>query len=181
MEIILRTVAIYLFLLVLFRLLGKRSLAELSAFDFILFLIISEAIQNALVDEDRSIVMGLTVVLTFLMLDLGLSYLKRKSYKFEKFAEGVPLLLVDRGKVIEKNTLRARVSVADILQTARESQGLERMEQIKYAVLETSGAISIIPMEPDIEEILDARVKAIDAKLDAVLARVAGSGSTTAR
>lgn len=172
MEMILRTVGIYLFLLVLFRLLGKRSLAELSAFDFILFLIISEAIQNALVDEDKSIVMGLTVVLTFLMLDLGLSWLKRKSAGFEKFAEGVPLLLVDHGKVIETNTMRSRITFGDILQTARESQGLERMEQIKYAVLETSGAISIIPMEPDLEEILDARVKAIDAKLDAVLARL---------
>ena len=75
MELILRTAAIYLVLMVLFRLLGKRSLAELSAFDFILFLIISEAIQNALVDDDKSVVMGLTVILTFLMLDLVLSFL----------------------------------------------------------------------------------------------------------
>jgi len=177
MEMILRTVGIYLFLLVLFRLLGKRSLAELSAFDFILFLIISEAIQNALVDEDKSVVMGLTVVVTFLMLDLGLSYLKRKFATFEKFAEGVPLLLVDRGKVIEKNTMRARITLGDILQTARESQGLERMEQIKYAVLETSGAISIIPMEPDTEALLDARVRAIEHKLDAVLARLPDGGT----
>jgi uncharacterized membrane protein YcaP (DUF421 family) len=172
MEIILRTIGIYLFLLVLFRLLGKRSLAELSAFDFILFLIISEALQNALVDQDMSVVMGLTVVLTFLMLDLGLSWLKRKSTVFEKFAEGVPLLLVDHGKIIEANTVRSRITLGDILQTARESQGLERMEQIKYAVLETSGSISIIPMDADLEEIVDARVKAIDAKLDAVLARL---------
>jgi len=176
MEMILRTIGIYLLLLVIFRLLGKRSLAELSAFDFILFLIISEALQNALVDEDKSVVMGLTVVLTFLMLDLGLSWLKRKSAAFEKFAEGVPLLLVDHGKVIEVNTARSRITLSDILQTARESQGLERMEQIKYAVLETSGAISIIPMEPDLEEILDARVKAIDVKLDAVLARLPAGG-----
>jgi len=181
MEIILRTIGIYLFLLVLFRLLGKRSLSELSAFDFILFLIISEALQNALVDEDKSVVMGLTVVLTFLMLDLGLSYLKRKYTGFEKIAEGVPLLLLDHGKVIEENTMKARVTYGDILQTARESQGLERMEQIKYAVLETSGSISIIPFEPDIEGMVDARVRAIDQKLDAVLARLPSSGGPAIR
>ena len=173
MEIILRTVGIYLFLLVLFRLLGKRSLAELSAFDFILFLIISEAIQNALVDDDRSVVMGLTVIVTFLLLDLALSYFKRRSVTFEKLAEGVPLLLVDHGRVIDENTARARITYGDILQTARESQGLERMSQIKYAVLETSGAISIIADEPDLERLIDARMETVNRKLEEVLQRLA--------
>ncbi|HYD93815.1 MAG TPA: YetF domain-containing protein [Noviherbaspirillum sp.] len=181
MELILRTAGIYLFLLVLFRLLGKRSLSELSAFDFILFLIISEAIQNALVDDDKSLVMGLTVILTFLLLDLGLSALKARFNAFEKFAEGVPLLLVDHGKVIEQNMKKSRVTYSDILQTARESQGLERMSQVKYAVLETSGAISIIPQEPDAEEALDSRIRVLDQKLDSVLARLPATDRTAAR
>jgi uncharacterized membrane protein YcaP (DUF421 family) len=168
MEIILRTVAIYLVLLALFRLLGKRSLAELSAFDFILFLIISEAIQNALVDEDQSVVMGLTVILTFLLLDQAMAWLKRRSSGFERLAEGVPLLLVDHGKVLERNAARARITQGDIMQTARESQGLERLEQIRYAVLETSGAISIIPEEPDLHR-LDARIDDVDRKLERLL------------
>lgn len=160
MEIILRAIGIYVFLLVIFRLLGKRSLSSLSAFDFILFLIISEAIQNALVDEDKSVVMGITVVLTFLMLDLGLSILKRRFNGFERLTEGVPLILVERGNVIEEHMTKARVTHSDILQTARETQGIERMNQIKYAVLEITGAISIIPMEPDIEAMLDRRIEA---------------------
>lgn len=161
MEIILRAVAIYFVLLVLFRVLGKRSLSELSSFDFILFLIISEAIQNALVDDDKSVVMGMTVILTFLMLDLVISILKKKFSVLERFAEGVPLILVDHGKVVEKHLTKARVTRRDILQTAREDQGLERMNQIKYAVLETTGNISIIPIEPDIEEILDRKIEAV--------------------
>lgn len=160
MEIILRVVAIYFVLLVLFRVLGKRSLSELSSFDFILFLIISEAIQNALVDDDKSVVMGLTVILTFLMLDLGISILKKKFSALERFAEGVPLILVDHGKVVEKHLTKARITRSDILQTAREDQGLERMNQIKYAVLETTGNISIIPIQPDIEEMLDRKIEA---------------------
>ena len=172
MELILRTAAIYLFLTVLFRLLGKRSLAELSALDFILFLIISESIQNALVDEDKSVVMGLTVILTFLMLDLGLSTLKRKYPAFEKLAEGVPLLLVDQGKVIEENTIRSRITDSDILQIARQTGGIERMSQIKYAVLETSGTISIIPMEPAGEAALGARIGDLERKLEILLDRL---------
>jgi uncharacterized membrane protein YcaP (DUF421 family) len=172
MELILRTAAIYLFLALVFRLLGKRSLAELSALDFILFLIVSESIQNALVDGDESVVMGLTVILTFLMLDLGLSYLKRKYPVFEKLAEGVPLLLVDQGKVIQKNTVRSRITDSDILQTARQTGGIERMSQIKYAVLETSGAISIIPMHPDDDAALGERISVLEHKLDALLDRI---------
>lgn len=179
MEIILRTAGIYLFLLILFRVLGKRSLSQLSAFHFILFLIISEAVQNALVDDDRSVVMGLTVILTFLLLDLGLSILKKKYTAFEKLAEGVPLLLVERGNMIEENMARARITYSDILLIARESQGLERMDQIKYAVLETSGAISIIPKGADMESLLDSRINAVDRKLDAVLARLSNDKGAT--
>lgn len=172
MELILRTAAIYLVLMILFRLLGKRSLAELSAFDFILFLIISEAIQNALVDDDKSVVMGLSVILTFLMLDIGLSALKRKFPAFEKLAEGVPLLLVEQGRVIEENAIRSRITHRDILQTARQTGAVERMSQIKYAVLETSGTISIIPMKPDGEAALGERLSVLERKLDALLDRL---------
>ena len=158
MEIILRVIVIYIVLLVLFRLLGKRSMTQLTAFDFILFLIISEAMQNALVDEDRSVTMGLAVVLTFLMVDRGMSYLKSKFEYFERVAEGVPVLLVDHGKAIEEHLKQTDITISDILQTAREKQGLERMEQIKYAVLEVAGSISIVPMESEIEQRL-ARIE----------------------
>ncbi len=179
MEIILRTATIYVVLLVFFRLMGQRSLSQLSTFDFILFLIISEAIQNALVDDDQSVVMGLTVILTFLLLDRGLSWLKEKYGRFEKLAEGAPLLLVEDGKAIENNVKRSRITHGDILQRARESQGLESMSQIKYAVLETSGMISIIPMAPDSQHELTARIDGLERKLDALLARLPDRDAST--
>lgn len=175
MELILRTAAIYLVLLVLFRVLGKRSLAQLSAFDLILFLVISEAIQNALVDEDKSVVMGLTVIVTFLLLDRALSALKRRYGAFERLTEGRPLLLVERGRVLEENAAKSRITLGDILQTARETQGLESLEQVKYAVMETSGAISIIPMEGGQGAPPGERLDALERKLDTVLARIGGS------
>ncbi|WP_334187939.1 DUF421 domain-containing protein [Noviherbaspirillum sp.] len=160
MELVLRAVGIYFVLILLFRLLGNRSMSDLSAFDFILFLIVSEAIQNALVDDDKSVVMGMAVILTFVMLDLGLSILKRRYRFVEKIAEGVPVVLVDHGKLVEDHLRKSRITNSDILQAARASQGLECLGQIKYAVLETTGNISIIPMEPDIEALLDRRIAA---------------------
>lgn len=145
MEILLRTFGVYAFLLVLFRLAGKRTLSELSTFDFILLLIISEATQNALVDDDKSVVTAMTVILTLVMLDLLLSFLKKKSHRIERISEGVPVVLVEHGKVIEAHLAKTHVTHSDILQAARLNQGLEDMQQIKYAVLETSGEISIIP------------------------------------
>lgn len=160
MEIFLRALAVYLFLLVIFRLTGKRTLSEISTFDFILLLILSEAIQNALVDDDKSVLGGMAVILTFVLLDLGLSIIKRRFGIIEKITEGVPVVLVDHGKILEEHLKKTHVTKSDILQTARMTQGLERMNQIKYAVLEISGGISIIPMESDIEEMLDRRIQA---------------------
>ncbi|MGN6389066.1 MAG: DUF421 domain-containing protein [Burkholderiaceae bacterium] len=172
MEIVLRTIAIYAILFLLFRVLGKRSMSQLSAFDFILFLVISEAIQNALIDDDKSVVMGVTIIMTFLLLDWGMALLKKKSSRFEKIAEGVPVVLVDHGRVLEEHLDKTRITTGDILQVAREKQGLERMKQVKYAVLETAGSISIIPMESSDEAELGRRIDALDRKLDALLERL---------
>ncbi len=164
MEFVLRAVVIYLFLLVLFRLTGKRMLSELSTFDFILLLIISEATQNALVGDDKSLTTGMAVILTLVMLEVAMSYLKKRFKSVEKAMEGMPVMLVDRGKVIEEHLTKTHVSRDDILQSARQHQGIERMDQIKYAVLETSGGISVIPVEPEIETLLEARIEAALAR-----------------
>jgi len=160
MDFFLRSAAVYLILLVLFRITGKRTLSDLSTFDFILLLIISEALQNALVGDDQSISGALAVILTLVLLDLALSFIKKRWPRIERLAEGVPLVLVEHGRVIEEHLRKGHVTQSDILQAARENQGLERMAQIKYAVLENSGGISIIPVEPQIEALLDQRIAA---------------------
>jgi uncharacterized membrane protein YcaP (DUF421 family) len=142
---VLRAIAIYLFLLLLFRLVGQRTLSELSTFNFILLLIVSEATQNALIGDDFSVVTGMTAVLTLVLMDLGLSMLKKRFRMVERVAEGTPLIIVEHGRVLQEQLRRTYVTEDDILQAARQSQGLERIDQIKYAVLETSGGISVIP------------------------------------
>jgi uncharacterized membrane protein YcaP (DUF421 family) len=147
MEAILRAAAIYLFLLVLFRIAGKRSISQITTFDFVLLLIIGEATQQALLGEDFSMTHAFIVIIALVGLDVGMSLLKQRSERLEKLVDGVPLVIVDDGKLLRDRMERARVSEDDILTAARELQGLERMEQIKYAVLERSGGISIVPAQ----------------------------------
>lgn len=146
MEILFRTAAVYFFLLLLFRIGGKRSLSQITTFDFVLLLIISEAVQQALLGEDFSVINAFLVIATFFAIDIGISILKQRSKAVEKVIDGVPLIILEDGRPIQERMDKTRVDEADILAAARELQGLERLDQIKYAVLERSGGISIIPM-----------------------------------
>jgi uncharacterized membrane protein YcaP (DUF421 family) len=145
MDTIIRGALVYLILLVLFRIVGKRSLAQITTFDFVLLLIISEAIQQAMIDTDNSMMNAALLVLTLLGIDVALSLLKGRSSTLEKLVDDVPLVLVEEGRPLQERMRNARVDEEDILASARMSQGLERMDQIKYAVLERSGGISVIP------------------------------------
>lgn len=147
MDAILRAVAIYVFLMVLFRATGKRSLAHITTFDFILLLVVGEATQQALLGDDFSITTSFLVITTLVTIDIVLGLLQQKFPRIGPLIEDVPLVLVDEGKPIQRHMDKSRISSSEILEAAREKQGLERMDQIKYAVLERTGSISIIPKE----------------------------------
>ena len=145
MDSVIRAFIVYGVLLVVFRIAGKRALSQITTFDFVLLLIIAEAVQPALADADDSMTNSLLLVLTLFALDIGLSLVKRSFPLAEKLIDDVPLVIVVDGKPIHERMRKARVDEEDVLVSARLSQGLERMDQIKYAVLEQSGGISIIP------------------------------------
>ncbi len=145
MDSVIRAVTVYFALLVLFRLIGKRALAQITTFDFILLLIISEAIQNALIGNDYSLTTAGIVVSTLLVADVGMSLLTRRWPWLDKLVEDVPLILVENGVPFADRLKKSRVSESDILDAARQSRGLDRMSQIRFAILERTGGISIIP------------------------------------
>jgi uncharacterized membrane protein YcaP (DUF421 family) len=145
MNPVLRGVAIYLFVFVVFRILGKRSLKDVTTFDFVLLLIISETTTDALIGEDYSLTACFILVCTLVGVDYIFSRIREKSKWFEVASEGAPLVLVDQGKPLRNRMEKSRVDEADVLEAARVLHGLERMDQIKYAVLERDGNISIIP------------------------------------
>src|SRR5690606_15383114 len=147
MDLILRGVAVYLFLLVLFRVLGKRSLAETTTFDFVLLLIIGEATQQALLGNDFSVTNALVLIIILMGVDMIFAKLKGKYKKLDRLLEGTPLILVDHGKPLKGRMTESHVDEEDIMEAARINHGLEQMKQIKYAVLERDGTISVIPLQ----------------------------------
>src|SRR5688572_31267437 len=145
MDAVLRAAAVYIFLLVVFRIAGERTMASMTTFDFVLLLIIADLTQQALIGDDFSLTKMMLVIVTLIGIDIGISLLKDRSRLFHKVIEGVPLIIVEDGRVLDDRMRRARIDLEDVLQAARERQGLERVDQIKYAVLERTGEISIIP------------------------------------
>lgn len=144
MDSVLRAAAIYLAIVVLFRLTGKRTLAQITTLDLVLLLIISEASQQALLGDDFSVTTAVIVITTLLAIDRTADYLRWRSRTANRLLEGEPVVLVHDGKPLPDILRRERLNPEDILMEARQKHGLMRMDQIRYAILETSGAISVV-------------------------------------
>ena len=147
MESVIRATATYLFLLLLVRIAGKRTLAEITTFDFVLLLIIGEAAQQGLTGDDFSITNSALIIATLIILDIAFSLIKRWSPLLEKWVDGTPVIVIKDGQVVKEALELTRVDESDILEAARKLRGIERLEQIKYAVLEKDGGITVIAKE----------------------------------
>ena len=147
MDAVLRIIVMYGFLVLVFRIAGSRALSEATTFDLLMLLIISETTQQAMVDNDHSMTHAFILILTLVGIDIALSAWKQRSKRVERILEGLPVILIEDGKVLQDRLDNTRVDETDILEAARELRGLERIDEIKYAVLERSGAITIIPKE----------------------------------
>ena len=148
METVVRALCTYFFLLVVLRIGGRRTLGEMSAFELVILLIISETTQQAMVDSDPSMTNAAIAIVTLVSASLGMSLLKQRWPGIQTVAEGRPVMLIEDGELKDEALKEARIGVDEILVAARSSQGLERLSQIKHAVLEAGGGISIIPREP---------------------------------
>jgi uncharacterized membrane protein YcaP (DUF421 family) len=120
-------------------------LSESTPFDFVLLLIIAETTQQALLGQDYSITNALLLIITLVGMDILLSYVKQRWRRAAALIEGLPLVIVDKGTPLKDRMTKTRVDEEDVLAAARQLQGLERMDQIEYAVLERTGTISIVP------------------------------------
>ena len=149
MNPVIRGVVVYLFLMIVFRFLGRRTLNQTTTFDLVLLLIISEVTQQGLVGEDFSITTAIMLICTLVGLDLILTLVKQKSKKVDLVIEGAPLVIVDHGRPLEQRMDKTKVDHDDIMEAARTNFGLESMKDIKYAVLEKDGSISIVPYQKD--------------------------------
>ena len=141
--IILRTLVVYSFILIGFRLAGKREVGQLSPFDFALILLIANAVQNAMVGSDTSLVGGLVAAGVLLTINVGLGRVIARRRRMERLVRGRARLLVHRGKMDLENLQSERISHDELLQALREN-GCATVEECRLAVLETDGTISVI-------------------------------------
>jgi uncharacterized membrane protein YcaP (DUF421 family) len=145
MEPVIRALVVYIVLLVVFRISGKRTLNENTNFDLVMLLMISETTQQAMVDNDHSITNAVLLIVTLVGTTVALSLLKLRFPRLDRWIDGSPMIVVEDGKPLKARMQKTRVDEADILSAARSLRGLERLDQIKYAIVERSGEITIVP------------------------------------
>jgi uncharacterized membrane protein YcaP (DUF421 family) len=144
MDAVLRATAMYFVLMVLFKIAGRRSLSEITTFDFVLLLIVGEATQQALLGDDFSVTNAVLIIVTLIAIDVGFSQIKTRSKFMARLLDGGPTVLVEDGRPLEHRMKEARVTEADIMEAARYSQGVLDLSSIRYAILERNGSIPII-------------------------------------
>ncbi|MFL5740844.1 MAG: DUF421 domain-containing protein [Flavisolibacter sp.] len=147
MNPVLKAMAIYVFVLLMLRIVGKKTVGETTTFDFILLLIIAEVTEHAMVGEDTSVINCFILIATLVCMNLLLTLVKNRWKFFEDLTESVPLIIVQNGKLLERRMKYANIGKDDILEAARKKHSLGKLEEIEYAVLEKDGSISIIPQK----------------------------------
>lgn len=147
MDSVIRGIVIYAVMLVIVRISGRRTMAQATPFDFVLLLIVAETTQQALLGDDFSITNAVVLIVTLFLTDIGLSYLKRWSPRVSRLLDGRPTFLIQDGQIDHRALEKSRTDTADVMFAARSQHGLERLDQVKHAILENDSGISIIPRQ----------------------------------
>ncbi|MGG0255470.1 DUF421 domain-containing protein [Bacillus toyonensis] len=141
-SIIGRTMLLYIIILIIFRLMGKREIGELSVLDLVVFIMLGEMAVVAIENTDKSLWHQL-VPMTFLMcIQIILSVISLKFQRFRHLIEGEPAILINAGKIDEKKMRKQRYNIDDLMMQLRE-QGVGDVRDVEYAILEPSGKLSV--------------------------------------
>lgn len=144
-RLVAHSAAIYLLLLVIFRISGRRTLSQTTTFDLVLLLIIGETTQQAMVGNDDTVAGAAVAIVSLVSLDMTIGFLKRRVPRFDRLLEGQPVLLIREGKMQHAAMKANGLDELDLLEAARLSHGLVDMEDVRQATLERDGQISIVP------------------------------------
>jgi uncharacterized membrane protein YcaP (DUF421 family) len=143
MDIVLRGIVVFVFLFVLVRVMGRRELSSLEPFDLILLIILGDAVQQGLTQDDYSLTGAMLAVGTIAILQIGTSWLNFHFPRLRPVLDGEPIVIVQDGKEIERNMRRERLTSDDVAEAARK-QNIGSLDDVAWAVMETSGEISFI-------------------------------------
>jgi uncharacterized membrane protein YcaP (DUF421 family) len=143
MDIAVRSIVVFFFVFVLMRIVGRRELSTLEPFDLILLIVLGDSVQQALTQDDYSVTGAFIVVTTIALLQVFMSYLNFRVPRLRPLINGEPIVIVQDGQVIEGNARRERLTLDDIAEAARVQQ-IASLEDVRWAVLETSGELTFI-------------------------------------
>jgi uncharacterized membrane protein YcaP (DUF421 family) len=144
MDLVIRATVVFFFIFLVTRVVGRRQLSDLEPFDLILLVVLGDLVQQGITQSDQSVTGTLIVISTIALLSVGLSWISYRSRGARLITEGEPIVLVDNGRIIERNLRRERITIADIQEEARQAQ-ITSMNDLRWAILETDGHISCIP------------------------------------
>ena len=151
MEIVIRASAVFWILWIMLRAAGKRELAEMTPFELIVLVVVGDLIQQGVTEEDMSVVGAALAVVTILLWALALSYTSFKSPRLRGVLESRPTVVVADGQVDHAMLSVERLTIDDLLDAARNA-GIERIADVRWAILEADGKISFIPAKPHTED-----------------------------
>jgi len=169
LEKILRTIVVYVFLLVGLRLGGKRELGMLNPFDLVVLLVLSNTLQNAIIGPDNSVFGGLFGAATLLIINYLVVRFLFAHPKLERYVEGSAVILIQDGKINRRNMRRELITDGELKSRAR-LQGIEKLDSVKCARIEVGGALTFVASTPTPEERWEAEVRKRMDKLDAAIA-----------
>lgn len=142
-QIVCSSLAIYLFIIIAFRVLGKKELSQLSVVDLVFILLISNAVQNAMVGSNTTLAGGLVAAAALFIANFLFKQLMYRFPRLDNLVEGEATMLIYDGKLIKKNTAKARITYQEIMEILRE-HGVSSIEEVDLAVLEVDGNISVL-------------------------------------
>ena len=147
-EFLLRAVVVYVVLLTMIRISGKRSMGQFTPFDVLLIVLLGNAVQNSLLGKDQSLLGGLFLAAILIALNWIVGFLSSRSRRAERLLEGEPVVLARDGKLFERVLKRELVSENDFDEALRQNGELT-MDDVALALLETDGRISVVPKKKD--------------------------------
>ncbi len=144
MDLVIRASVIFFFILLVTRISGRRELSTLEPFDLILLVVLGDLVQQGITQSDESVTGTLIVISTITLLSVAVSWASFRSRRLRLVTEGEPIVLVQDGEVIERNMRRERIGITDLHEEARQQQ-VSSVSDIRWAILEKDGTISVIP------------------------------------
>ncbi len=143
MDIALRAVFLYVFIVFVMRVIGRRELSSMTPFDLVLLIILGDAIQQGLTEDDYSVTGAVIAVSTIASLQVFTSYLSFRSERARRIFEGLPIVLVDHGKFVDENLKRERMTADEVAAEMR-AKDIGSLDEVEWAILESNGSVSFI-------------------------------------